>query len=295
MARSKILTNPKSGFPWLLQPSPASLPTTYSHYPAAPPPIPAHNPARPARLRFAPALLLFSLTLAEAAPAASGGPDLFGYTYRDSAEPSGPTHQWIEISGTGQKVIGRAVGGGLPTEVATVDIDPAHMFYGIASPFLRISRHGYISNDGTDPGNDFTNDCPIDTPPSSGGGSRHVVFHDRIEGGLGSWGVYHQFFPTSPHPHHSGRVHVVQWQQVQLVADGTNTPFSFQALLFGNGDVIYRVPQHPSRRRQRHGWDRLLVRTGPRRTRIQLQRQRGVHRGGQRRALRAAHPGGGRG
>jgi predicted outer membrane repeat protein len=189
--------------------------------------------------------ILLSFILASTAHAASGGPDAFGYTYRDSAEPDGPTYEWIDISATGEKVIGNSIGGSLPTEVATVDIDPAHMFYGIASPFLRISRHGYISNDGTDPGDDFTNDCPIDTPPSSGGGSRHVVFHDRIAGISGNWGVYHKFFPTSPHPHYTGRVHVVQWHNVRLVADTTNTPLSFQALLFGNGDVVYQFLDTP--------------------------------------------------
>ncbi|GAA5482150.1 right-handed parallel beta-helix repeat-containing protein [Haloferula sargassicola] len=188
--------------------------------------------------------ILASLLLpALPAAALTGGPDASGYTFRDSAETDGPTYQWIEIATSGEKIIGNGLG--LPTLVTQLDLAPQHMFHGLAASFLRISRHGYLSNDGTDPGDDFTNDCPIDTPPSSGGGSRMAVFHDRIESGLGTWGVYHQYFPTSPHPHYSGRVHVIQWDNVQLVADTTHTPFSFQVLLFGNGDIVYQYKDTP--------------------------------------------------
>lgn len=46
--------------------------------------------------------------LSTAAFAASGGPDQYGYTWKDSFEPGGPTYEWIDITQTGTLITGLA-------------------------------------------------------------------------------------------------------------------------------------------------------------------------------------------
>jgi hypothetical protein len=52
--------------------------------------------------------LFFALLGSMALRAATGGPDQYGYLWKDNAEPDGPTYSWIDITSTGEQVMGLA-------------------------------------------------------------------------------------------------------------------------------------------------------------------------------------------
>ncbi|MCB0773866.1 MAG: hypothetical protein KDB93_10885, partial [Flavobacteriales bacterium] len=52
--------------------------------------------------------LLISVIGSLGLQAATGGPDQYGYIWKDSAEPDGPVYSWVDITATGMAVTGLA-------------------------------------------------------------------------------------------------------------------------------------------------------------------------------------------
>lgn len=71
--------------------------------------------------------------------AGSGGPDAYGYTWKDSNEPGGPVFAWWDISTTGTPVVGLADDNVVGPFPAGFD------FYWYRHEFLWIGSNGYIS------------------------------------------------------------------------------------------------------------------------------------------------------
>lgn len=99
---------------------------------------------------------------------ASGGPDNFGYTYKDSNELDGPTFTWNDISGTGTAIGNSWVGFGKDEAVYTLPIGFSFPFYGgyydtvfvNSNGFLGFNFHGelpYTYSNGSIPANDVIN------------------------------------------------------------------------------------------------------------------------------------------
>jgi hypothetical protein len=149
-----------------------------------------------------------------------GGPDAFGYTWVDSAEPDGPTFVWNDISGTGTAVT--------LSDDSSVDVPfPGGFtfsFYGAVQSSVRIGSNGFIAFGGS--ANTFTN-APIPTAadpnnmiagywddlnPSDGG-----TIHWQYNAGAGTF--------------------TVQYTNVPRFSDPTST-MTFQIVLHANGNIV---------------------------------------------------------
>jgi len=197
------------------------------------------------------------LVLARVAGAATGGPDAFGYESVDSREPGGPAAQLIDISVTGTPVLAGTVEDG-GDDIASAPIDltaggtrPGFRLYGVTYPAVVMTSNGYLSTDVDDPGNDFTNDCPLPQNPSvpvGTHGARIYALHDDLVLTPGIGAGYHQYFPSAAaagRPPDRGPdvgVHVFLWK---AAAHRTEPPapdpprFDFEALLYDDGDLVF--------------------------------------------------------
>jgi hypothetical protein len=81
---------------------------------------------------------------AEAAPALrAGGPDDFGYTFKDSSEPGGPSYAWEDIAATGTLVTGwNSYDNGF---AGPIPIGFNFEFYGVSYNQLYVGSNGFVS------------------------------------------------------------------------------------------------------------------------------------------------------
>ncbi len=111
----------------------------------------------------------------------AGGPDAFGYSWKDSDEPGGPAYNWIEINGVG-------------TQVALTDDDNeaglpigfSFPYYGNEFTTFNICSNGWISFTSTS--TTLTNyDLPNATAPTD----QLALFHDDLNPSASGWVGYH--------------------------------------------------------------------------------------------------------
>lgn len=114
------------------------------------------------------ALLALSL-LAALAPnsvnANQGGPDAYGYTWKDSNEPGGPTYQWLDITQTGTQVNGL----GDDNFVGPIQIGFVFSYYWYTESKVWVGSNGYIE---FGPGNLAANFPAI---PMAGGVNNYIA------------------------------------------------------------------------------------------------------------------------
>lgn len=175
---------------------------------------------------------------------AAGGPDAFGYTYDDHAGVC--TYDFVDIGTTGTFL----TDGDEISSVVTL-AEPFNI-YGTEYSQLSASTNGYISTDPSDIGGDLSNDCPLPSPLSSGGGARLYPLHDDIDMEPGIGRLLTQYFPTCPRPSQVGggieSCTVFQWDQAAHFRWNEFSPtFDFQAILYHTSfQIVFQIgPGNP--------------------------------------------------
>jgi uncharacterized repeat protein (TIGR01451 family) len=166
-------------------------------------------------------------------PLSAGGPDTFGYTFRDSAQPDGPAYDWVEIGGTGTAVLL-----GDDDSDGPFRIGFSFDFYGGDYTEFYINSNGFLSfGSGS---TDLTNSCPLpstDTPHNL-----IALMWDDMDPGDTNDPVYYQSFAAEacPYPGYAGACLVVQYDDFCHYAGGASCDIAgtFEAILFDNYSIL---------------------------------------------------------
>jgi len=155
----------------------------------------------------------------------NGGPDAFGYTWIDSDAPGGPTYDWVDISGVGTPAFGAYADDG---NRGPFDIGFTFPFYGADFTQFRVCSNGWLS---------FTSSATVYTnQPLPNNGSAvpenllAAFWDDMVVDPTDGNEIFY---------HYDGTKLIVQYE-VRRIAQGTPPYYSFQILLYPNGDIVYQ-------------------------------------------------------
>lgn len=161
--------------------------------------------------------------------ALSGGPDAYGYTWKDSNEPGGPVYNWIDISGMGTQVIGLADDNSNPLGVINIGFN--FHYYWSDHNKIKIGSNGWLSFD--NPSNIAS--CFPAIPTAGGAENILAAFMtDLTFLGAGNIGTCHYWG-------NSVDSFIVQYTNVpywNALAPGYNGLNSFQIILNGGDSSI---------------------------------------------------------
>jgi len=171
-------------------------------------------------------MFLVSLLAMSSVTAKTGGPDAYGFTYKDSE--SDVPFEWIEISWTGTDT-------GLTGDDVSMDVNIGFnfMFYGNIYSTISISSNGYLTF-GTD-----KTDCSNTPIPGNGNDPDDAIypFWDDLDLNTGTTGnVYYR---------RTYDMFIVEWYDIPHISDdpgdcpgGERSHFTFQVILYKNSNVI---------------------------------------------------------
>ena len=155
-------------------------------------------------------------------PMGGGGPDGFGYVWRDSDEPGGPTFNWAEISTIGTKLTTLT-----DDQTTTVSLPWAFPFYGESYTSVNVNANGWLNVGTTSSG---WSNYPI--PTSSTPNNLLAVYWDDLRISANpSAGVY--YYHDTVHDRF-----IVQFNKVPRYSN--NGQYTFEAILYPNGTIEYQ-------------------------------------------------------
>jgi subtilisin family serine protease len=155
------------------------------------------------------------------APMGSGGPDVFGYSWKDSDAVGGPAFNWVEISSTGTA----ALTSGDDTNSGPFPIGFTFNYYGTPYTTFRVCTNGFLSFSST--ATTYSNTA---LPSASAPLNMLAPFWDDLNlNAIGSGDIYYQVV---------GGNLVVQFNNVMRFS--TTIPMTFEVILSPSGAITYQ-------------------------------------------------------
>jgi hypothetical protein len=152
---------------------------------------------------------------------AAGGPDTFGYSWKDSNEAGGPAYSWVDISGTGTNV-----GTGDDSNYGPFNLGFSFNFYGTDFSSVRVCTNGWLSFTGT--GTSYTNQG---LPNVSDPNNLLAPFWDDLN--VTTAGMVKYYADTA-----NGRF-IVSYLAVPRYSNSSALE-TFQVILYADGRIMYQ-------------------------------------------------------
>jgi hypothetical protein len=151
----------------------------------------------------------------------SGGPDIFGYTWRDSDAPAGPAFSWVDISAIGTPIALNSD----DQVVANIPIGFPFPFYGSTFSTVNANSNGYLSFTSTVSAGSYNN-YPL--PSTSAAENMLAMFHDDLT------------FSSTGHAYYynDGTRFILSYVGVPRLTSGG--PYTFEVILYRNGRIVYQ-------------------------------------------------------
>jgi len=150
-----------------------------------------------------------------------GGPDGFGYTWKDSNEPDGPSYNWIDITTIGVQITGMQD----DTNLGPFGIGFEFPFYGNTFTTFNICSNGWFSFTATN-----TTYGNVGLPSGSNPFNLVAPFWDDLNFRDGGSLYYYS----------SGDSLIISYINVAHYSSGGPGPYTFQAILLADGEIIFQ-------------------------------------------------------
>jgi hypothetical protein len=150
----------------------------------------------------------------------AGGPDAFGYSWKDSNEPGGPAFNWFDISG-----IGTTIGPADDSNFGPYNLGFTFPYYGNDFTTVRVCTNGFLSFTSTS--NSLSNQgIPNTNEPNN----MLALFWDDLNPNAGGSLKYYV--------DNANNRFIVQWTNVPIY--GTGNLQTCQAILHANGRILFQ-------------------------------------------------------
>ena len=150
----------------------------------------------------------------------TGGPDGFGYIWKDSREPDGPVYNWVDITENGTPI--DSIEDNI--NLGPFDIGFEFPFYGNVFDSFRFCSNGFISFTSI-----YASSFNKSLPHLSAPYNMLAPFWDNLSFQSGGQAFYYS----------SSDTFIVSFHDVSLASD-LNTSFTFQIILLQEGDIIFQ-------------------------------------------------------